>query len=128
MKSPVNITTGVSLCVMRRRTKLLVIAGTVLLGLLLAMLFFANVRYVDQKPAVAFGEDYFSKLMHGQVDDAFAMYTDGFLQKCGADWRKQLTALDSQNRGVTESKMFASSLAPVTLRDSTEILCILVRY
>jgi hypothetical protein len=110
------------------RTKPLVIAGAVLFVVVLGAVFFPKVHYIDQRPAVAFGEEYFSKLKQGQVDDAFAMYTDGFLQKRGEEWHKLLTDLDTQNRGITDFKTLGSGLAPVTLRDSTEMPCVLVRY
>jgi len=101
------------------RIKLLFAAAAVLLVVTLGALFLQKVRYVDQRPAIAFGDQYFSKLKESRVDDAFAMYTDGFLQKRGEEWRKVLAGLDPQNRGVTDFKAVGSSLAPVTLRDST---------
>lgn len=56
-------------------------------------------------------------------------YVHGWLSEgAGEDWRKQLTSLDSQNGAVSDFKVVASSLAPVTLRDSTEVPCVLVRY
>ena len=114
--------------VIKMRRKPLIIAGAVLFVVVLGAVFFSKVHYVDQRPAVAFGEEYFSQLKQGQVDDAFAMYTDGFLQKRGEEWRKLLTDLDTQNRGITDFKTLGSQLAPVTLSDSTDIPCVLVQY
>jgi hypothetical protein len=112
----------------RTRIGLLVIAGATLFVLLLGAVFFSKVHYVDPKPAVAFGDDYFSKLKQSQVDDAFAMYTDGFLQKRGEDWRKLVAYLDTQAGRVTDFKVLGAQVAPVTLHDSTEMPCALIRY
>jgi hypothetical protein len=114
--------------VIKMRTKPLVIAGVLVFVVGLAAVLFSKLHYVDQRPALAFGEEYFSKLKQGQVDDAFALYTDGFLLKRGEDWHKLFADLDNQNRGVTDFKTLGSQLAPVTLRDSTEIPCVLVQY
>ena len=54
--------------------------------------------------------------------------TRTFLQKRGEDWQNLLTQLDTQNGGVTDFKTLGSHVAPVKLRDSTEIPCVLVRY
>ena len=110
------------------RLKIAVIAGAVAFVVVLGAVFVRKVHYVDPRPAVAFGEEYFSKLRQKQVDDAVAMYTDGFLQKVGEDWHKLLLQLDTQNGDVTGFKTLGSHVVPVTLRDSTEIPCILVRY
>ncbi len=111
----------------KTRTKLLALAGTVLI-LVLGIVILRKVHYVDQKPAIAFGQDYFTKLQENQVDEAFAMYTDGFLQKRGEDWKKLLLEFDTQSGGISDFKMLGSQIAPVTLRDSTEIPCVLVWY
>lgn len=113
--------------VIKTRTKLLALAGAVLI-VVLGFVFFPKVHYVDQKPAIAFGQNYFTKLRENQVDQAFAMYTDGFLQKRGEDWKKLVLELDSQSGGLTDFKLLSSQIAPVTLRDSTLIPCVLVRY
>jgi len=105
-----------------------VIGGTVAFVIVLGAVFFPKLHYVDPRPAVAFGEEYFSKLKQHQVDDAVAMYTEGFLQRRGEDWQKLLTQLDTQNGGVTDFKTLGYQIAPVTLRDSTTIPCVLVRY
>jgi hypothetical protein len=110
------------------RRKPLIIAGAALFVVVLVALFFPKTHYVDQGPAVAFGEEYFSKLKQGRIGDAFAMYTDGFLQKRGEEWRKLLGDFDTQNRGITDFKTLGSQLAPVTLSDSTEIPCVLIWY
>ena len=88
----------------------------------------SKLRIVDQRPAVAFGEGYFSRLAEGQVDGAFAMYTDGFLRTRGEEWKRVVGDLDSQAGRVTDSKVMASQLAPVTLRDSSEVPCVIVQY
>jgi hypothetical protein len=113
--------------VIRTRTKLLALAGVVLI-VTLGIVFLSKVHYVDRKPAIAFGQDYFTKLQENQVDEAFAMYTDSFLQKRGEDWKKLLLELDTQSGGISDFKMLGSQIAPVTLRNSTEIPCVLVRY
>jgi len=47
--------------------------GTAILVALLAAIFFARkVHYVNPKPAVALGGEYFSKLKQGQINDALA--------------------------------------------------------
>jgi hypothetical protein len=109
-------------------TKRLVIVGAVLLLAILGAVFFQKVHYVDPKPAVALGEEYFSKLKESQMDDAFAMYTDGFLRERGEDWQKLVTQLDTEKGAVTDFKTLGWQVAPVTLRDSTEIPCVVVRY
>jgi hypothetical protein len=73
--------------VSKTRTNLLALAGVVLI-VVLGIVFFPKVHYVDPKPAIAFGQDYFTKLRVNQGDEAFAMYTDGFLQKRGEVWKK----------------------------------------
>ena len=113
--------------VIKTRTKLLALAGVVVV-VVLGIVFFPKVQYVDQKPAIAFGQDYFTKLRENQVDEAFAMYTDGFLQKRGEDWKKMVLELDTQSGGLTDFKLLSSQIAPVTLNDSTSIPCVLVRY
>jgi len=110
------------------RLKPFIIAGAVLLLVVLAAMFFPKLHYVDPKPAVACGEEYFSKLKQGQVDDALAMYTDGFRQQRGEEWQKLLTQLDAKNGGVTDFKTLGSQVAPVQLRDSTEIACVIVQF
>jgi hypothetical protein len=93
----------------------------------LAAIFFPRLHYVDQRPALAYGDEYFSKLKQKQVDDALKMYTDGFLQKKGEEWHRLLTQLDTQNGGVTDFKTLGSKIAPEQLRDSTEIRCVIVQ-
>jgi hypothetical protein len=110
------------------RTRFLVIAGTLLALIILAVVFFPRVTYVDLRPAVTFGNEYFSKLQQGRLDDAFAMYTDGFVQKRGREWRTLLTDFATQQGAVTAFSVATSSLAPVTLNDSTDIPCVLIRY
>ncbi len=108
--------------------KPLIIAGAVLLLVVLAAMLFPKLHYVDPRPAVASGEEYFSKLRQRQVEDALAMYTDGFRQQRGEEWQRLLTQLDAQNGGVTDFKTLGSKIAPVQLRDSTEIACVIVQF
>ena len=49
-------------------------------------------------------------------------------QKRGEDWKKTLLELETQSGGISDFKMLGSQIAPVTLRNSTEIPCVLVRY
>lgn len=109
------------------RTKLLIFAGVVLL-VALAVLFLSKLHYVDPKPAIAFGDDYFASLKQNQVDAAFEMYTDGFLRQRGKDWKELIVALDTQSGGLTDFKLLGSQVAPVMLRNSAEVPCVLVRY
>ena len=71
------------------------IGGAALLVIVAGAVFFSNVDYVDRKPAVALGEEYSSKLGRSQIDDAFALYTDGFLEKIGEEWKKTVSDLDT---------------------------------
>jgi len=113
----------------RTRIKLLIAAGVVLFVIVvLGAVLFPKVHYVDPKPAIASGEGYFSKLKQNQVDDAFAMYTEGFLRMRGGEWKKIVGDLDADGGQVTDAKLLGSQVVPVTLRDSTEIACIFTRY
>ena len=113
--------------VIRSRRKPLILAGVVLI-VVLGIIFFSRVHYVDPKPAVAFGDEYFTNLKENQVDEAFGMYTDGFLQKRGQDWKELIVDLDTQSGGLTDFKLLGSQVAPVTLRNAVVIPCVLVRY
>ena len=105
----------------------LIIAATAL-SLVLGMVLFRRVTYVDTKPALAVGENYFSLLQHNQMDEAFQLYTDGFLQKRGKDWQRVVAELDAKNGVVTSFKLDGAHIAPVVLRDGTDIPCVLARY
>jgi hypothetical protein len=106
--------------------KPLIIVGALLM--VLAAMFFPKLHYVDQRPALACGDEYFSKLRQRQVDDALEMYTDGFRQNKGEEWQRLLAQLDAQNGGVTDFKTLGSKIVPVQFRDSSEIACVLVQY
>ena len=106
----------------------LVVAGVIVLILLLVGVVLPKLHYVDPKPAVAYGEEYYSELKLRRADDAFAMYTDGFIQKRGDEWHRLLADIDGQSGGVTDFKTVSWKLAPVHLRDSTELACVLVQY
>ena len=110
------------------RRKLFIAAGAVLPFVVLGAMLFPKLHYVDPRPAVASGSEYYSKLEQRQIDDALEMYTDGFRQKRGDDWRRLLIQLDEQNGPVTNFKTLVSRIAPVQLRDSTEIACFVVQY
>ena len=111
-----------------QRKNLLIAGFVVLLTGVLGFEFFPKIHYVDPKAALAVGKDYFSDLRQGQVDDAFHMYTDGFLHKAGEEWRSVIVLLDTQGGSVTVFKPIGSHVVPVTLRDQTEIPCVLVQY
>ena len=110
------------------RLRLFIIAGAVLLIVIVAAMFFPKLHYVDPRPAVASGEEYFSKLKQRQIDDALEMYTDGFRQKKGEEWQRLLTQLDTQSGSVTDFKTFGWKIAPVQLRDSAEFACVVVQF
>ena len=107
----------------------LLIAGVVVLILVVfvVVVVLPKLHYVDPKPAVAYRDKYYSDLEQGLADDAFAMYTDGFIQKRGNDWHRLLTGFNGQG-GVTDFKTVGWKVAPITLRDSTELACVLVQY
>jgi hypothetical protein len=113
--------------VTRTRRILLLIAGPVLV-VVIGMLLFQKFHYVDPKPAFAVGEGYFSKLQQNKLDEAFDLYTEGFLQKKGQDWQQTVADLDVKAGVVTDFKAQGSMLAPVTLRNRTLIPCVLIRY
>jgi hypothetical protein len=77
------------------RPKTLIIVGAALLLVIFAAIFFPKLHYVYRRPAIAFGEEYFSKLGQRQVGDTLEMYTDGFRQKQGDEWQRLLAQLDS---------------------------------
>lgn len=107
------------------RTRLII---TLFAVLVVGFVFLAKFHYVDPRPALYVGEDYFGDLRRGQIDDAFAMYTDGFLGKVGEEWRKVVTDLDAENGNVVDFKVLDSHVVPLTLRDRSEIPCVLIRY
>jgi hypothetical protein len=106
----------------------IIIVGIAVLLLIFTAMFISRVHVVDARPAVAFGNEYFSKLKKRQVDAALEMYTDGFRQQKGKEWQSLLSQLDAQNGGVTDSTTLGSGTLPVRLRESTEIACVLVQY
>jgi hypothetical protein len=111
-----------------RRRNLLIVAFVVLLVGVLGFKFLSKIRYVDPKPALALGDDYFSDLRQGQVDDAFQKYTNGFLNKVGKEWRNVIAQLDGEGGTVTDFKLIGYHVVPVTLQDQSEIPRVLVRY
>jgi len=106
---------------------LLLVAGTAIVtvsGLLIAKKF----QYVDQKPAIATGEEYFSNLEQNELDEAFGLYTAGFINKEGKDWRQTIVDLDGKSGEVRGYRLVSSSLAPIPLHDGTVVPCVLVNF
>jgi hypothetical protein len=106
--------------------KALIIGGALLV--VLAAIIFPKFHYVDQRPALACGDEYFSKLKQGHLDNALEMYTAGFRQTRGEEWQKLLAQLDAQNGVVTNFRPINSKIFPVQLRDSTEMACVVAQY
>ena len=91
---------------------------------LLAAIFFARkVHYVNPKPAVALGGEYFSKLKQGQINDALAMYSDEFRRQHGEQWQELLTGIDERYGTVAGVTLLDARTAPVG-----EVACVVVRY
>jgi hypothetical protein len=111
----------------KARVGLLAIAG---IGIVAAvvLLVISKFHYVDPKPALALGEEYFSNLEQNQLDEAFDLYTEKFLEKKGQDWERTIADLDVSAGKVTSFKPQRSSVAPVTLRDGTELACEVISY
>jgi hypothetical protein len=65
--------------------------------------FARKVHYVDAKPAIALGGEYFLKLKRGQAGDAFAMYTDEFWHEQGENWQKLLFELNMRTEPLPDS-------------------------
>jgi hypothetical protein len=87
------------------------------------------IHYVDPKPAIAYGDEYYSELKQRQVDNALAMYTNGLIEKRGDEWRRLITDLDRQQGSVTDFKevdWLAIGIGPFP--DSTDLNCIKVKY
>jgi hypothetical protein len=111
----------------KTRVGLLLVAGIGIVtvsGLLVAKKF----QYVDQKPAIAIGEEYFSNLEQNELDEAFGLYTTGFLNKDGKVWRQTIVDFDGKTGDVRGYKLESSSLAPIPLHDGTVVPCVLVTF
>lgn len=106
-----------------KRKGLLIWGTATLVALLVAIFFVKKVHYVNQKPAVALGGEYFSKLKQGQTSDALAMYSDEFRRQHGEQWRKLLTDIDERYGTVAGVTLLDARTAPVG-----EIACVVVRY
>jgi hypothetical protein len=106
-----------------KRKRLLIFGAACLVALLVTIFITKKVHYVDQKPAVALGGEYFSKLKQGQLTDAFAMYTDEFRLRRGDDWQRLLLDLDTRYGTTTGFTLLDARTAPMA-----EIACVIVRY
>lgn len=111
----------------KTQARLLLAGGIGILGVF-GVVVATRLHYVDQKPAFAVGEEYFSKLERNRLDEAFDLYTEKFLQKEGQDWEQKVSDLDARAGGVTGFEPRGSALAPVTLSDGTGVPCVVIRY
>jgi len=86
-------------------------------------------HYLDPKSAVVCGDEYYSELKQRRADYALVMYTDGFVEKHGDEWRRVLADLDRESGGVTDFKAVGWEAAPVgPLHDSTNLECVRAKY
>jgi hypothetical protein len=109
------------------RSRTIIITSSVALLAIFGVLFFPKFHYVDSKPAVELGGEYFSRLQQGDVNGAFALYTDGFLRQAGAEWRKVITQLDAKEGNVADFRLIGSHVVPLRTQPG-EIPCVLLRY
>ena len=108
--------------------KRLFLVGALVSATVLAVIFVASkVRWVDPKPAIALGEQYFSRLRSGQLEGALALYTDEFRRKYGADWQKLISSLNTNYGTVTGFTLLENKVVPLT-SPAGEIPCVSVRY
>lgn len=112
----------------RTETKTVIIGTLVALLVGLVIVFFPKFQYVDQRQAIAVGDGYFSRLKQGEVDDAFAMYTDGFIEKVGEQWRGVVTQLQQQGGGILDFRFLRSRVVPFVVNKSSTVPCVLVQY
>jgi len=103
------------------------IVGAVLIIGIFVVFFAGKVQYVDPKPAVALGEQYFSKLMSGRTQEAYAMYSDEFLSKHGAQWQKLLDDLDAKCGTISGYTLLSTKVVPLTT-PTGELPCTSARY
>lgn len=94
----------------------------------LIIFFFPKFQYVDQRQAIAVGDAYYSRLKQGEVDDAFSMYTDGFLQKAGGKWREVVRQLQQQGGSVLDFRFARSRVVPFVVSKSNTVPCVFVQY
>ena len=105
----------------------MILVGSSALLAVLGIVFFPRFTYVDSKPALELGAEYYSRLQQGEVDGAFALYTRGFLRNAGTEWRKVITQLDTTDGNVTDFRLIAYHVTPLVTNGIT-IPCVLVRY
>jgi hypothetical protein len=87
-----------------------------------------SLTYVNQDAAVAFGRRYFLELKENGTKVAFAMYTNGFLEKCGEEWEKVVSNLNTNYGTVADYQVLESHVAPATLHNLTVVPCVIVQY
>jgi hypothetical protein len=110
-----------------KRKRLLIASVIALVLALVAIFFVKKVHYVDTKPAIALGEEYFSKLKSGQVGSASVMYTDEFRRKHGASWEKLLSELNTKYGAVTAFTLLDAKIVPMAT-PLGEVACVAVHY
>lgn len=117
-----------SITLTRTETKTVIIGTLVALLVGLVIVFFPKFQYVDQRQAIAVGDGYFSRLKQGEVDDAFAMYTDGFIEKVGEKWREVIRQLQQQGGGILDFRFLRSRVVPFVVNKSSTVPCVFVQY
>jgi len=97
-----------SLTLTKAETKTVIIGtlGALLVGLVIV--FFPKVQYVDQRQALPVGDGYYSRLKQGELDDAFAMYTDGFVEHAGEKLREVVTQLQREGGSIQDFRFLRS--------------------
>ena len=110
-----------------KRKRLLIASAAVLAVALMVILFVKKVHYVDTKPAIALGGEYFSKLMGGQLENAFSMYADEFRRQQGPRWEKLLSELNTRYGAVTGFTLLDAKIVPKAASQA-EVMCVAVHY
>lgn len=104
--------------------KKLMIFGASAIVLVVAVIFLlGKVHYVDNKPSISIAENYFTELKKGQVDLAFASYSEKFRETNDKTWRDLLSGLQQRYGVVTSTKLVGSTIVPVS-----KVGCTLLRY
>jgi len=106
-----------------RRQSLFILGAAVLIVLFLALFVLREVHYFDSNPAIAVGNEYFSKLRRDQLGDALAMYSEEFQRQHGEDWRKLLVELQRRYGAVNGFKLLETKIVPLE-----KIACVAVDY
>jgi len=112
----------------KKETRIVIIGTLVALVVALIIVFFPKFQYVDQRQAIAVGDAYYSRLKQGEVDDAFAMYTDGFLKQAGEKWREVVTQLQQQGGSILDFRFARSRIVPFVVSKSNALPCVFVQY